>query len=60
MKRMMHPQHGLHHPLHSGDREDMLKNGWVDEPDEEPAPPVAKTPDEAPKRKPGRPPKAKP
>lgn len=33
MKRMMHPQHGFHHPMNSGDREAMLKNGWVDEPD---------------------------
>jgi hypothetical protein len=31
MKRMMHPQHGWHHPMNSGDREDMLKNGWTDE-----------------------------
>lgn len=28
--RMKHPQHGYHVPM-PGERESMLKNGWVDE-----------------------------
>lgn len=54
MKRMMHPLHGWHVPMPS-EREEMLKNGWIDEdpPVEEKAPEP-----EQPKRR-GRPPKAK-
>ena len=63
MKRMMHPQHGFHHPMNSLDRENMLKNGWVDEPEAndvvaDPNGVVvdpAATPAEPIKRKPGRP-----
>lgn len=75
MKRLMHPANGFHVPENSGQLAEMLKAGWVectpemwaeilakkrgeafDEFVEEAAKEVA---DLAPKRKPGRPAKAK-
>jgi hypothetical protein len=54
--RMKHPQHGFHVPI-PGEREDMLKNGWVDE--DEPAkaepPSEPQVPPPPVKRGPGRP-----
>jgi hypothetical protein len=62
---MMHPQHGWTHAYDNGEIEKLKGLGWVVEGAEVPVinnheePVVLPVLDEPPKRKPGRPPKAK-
>lgn len=49
--RMMHPEHGWTHAYDASEVESLKAQGWIVEPEKKPEP--------EPKRKPGRPAKAK-